>query len=64
MMHCSYQLSRPATSKNVCVKGHTGAHLVEDLRTETISNRVLKKSFSICQNCPVRKRLTFYGLVN
>lgn len=63
MMHCSYQLSQWTTSKKACVKGHMEAHL-EDLGTGRIFNRVLKKNLPICQNCPIKKRLTSFELVN
>jgi hypothetical protein len=63
MMHCCYQLSQWTTSKKVCVKRHREARL-EDLGTESIFNRVLKKNFSICLDCPIKKRLNPFELVN
>jgi len=63
MMHCSYQLNQWTTSKKVCSKRHTEAGL-EDLGTGSIFNWDLKKNFPICQNCPIKKRLTFFELVN
>ena len=63
MMHCSYQLSQWTTSKKVCVKRHTEARL-EDLGTGSFFNRVLKKNFPICQNCPIKKRLASFESVN
>jgi len=63
MMHCSYLLNQSNTSNKVCVKRHTEARF-EDLGTRGIFNWVLKKNFPICQNCPIRKRLTSFELVN
>jgi hypothetical protein len=63
MMHCSYQLCQRTTSKKVCVKRHMEARL-EDLGTGSIFNWVLKKNLSVCQTCPIKKRLTSFELVN
>jgi len=63
MMHCSYLLSQSTTSNKVCIKRHTEARL-EDLGTGSIFNWALKKNFPICQNCPIKKRLTSFELVN
>jgi len=63
MMHCSYQVSQLTTSKKICFKRHTEARL-EDLETGSFFNWVLKKNLPICQNCPIKKRLTSFELVN
>jgi hypothetical protein len=63
MMHCSYQLGEWTTSKKVCVKRNTEARL-EDLGTGNIFNWVLKKNSPVCQNCPIKKRLTSFESVN
>jgi hypothetical protein len=63
MMLCSYQLGQWATSKRVCVKGHMEARL-QDLGAGSIFNWVLKKNFSICQNCPIKKRFTSFESMN
>ena len=63
MMHCSYLLSQSTTSKKVCIKRHTEVFL-EDLVTGSFFNWVLKKNFSICRDCPIKKRLTSFELVN
>ncbi len=62
-MHCSYLLGQLSTSNKVCIKSHAETRL-EDLGTESIFNRVLKKNLPICQNCPIRKRLTSIELAN
>ena len=63
MMHCSYQLIQWPTSKKVCAKRHA-EDCLEDLGTTSIFNWVLKKNFSICQNCPIKKRLASFESVN
>ncbi len=63
MMHCSYLLIQSTSFNKVCIKRHTEARL-EDLGTGTSLRWLLKKNFPICQNCPVRKRLTSFELVN
>jgi hypothetical protein len=63
MMPCSYQLSQLTNSKKVCVKGHMESRL-EDFGTGSFFNRVLKKNFAVCQNCPIKKRLTTFELTN
>ncbi len=63
MMHCSYLLNQSTTSNKVCSKRHTEARF-EDLDMGSFFNRVLKKNDLICQNCPIRKRLTSFELVN
>jgi hypothetical protein len=63
MMHCPYQLSQWTTSKKVCFKHRTEARL-EDLGAGSIFSWVLKKNFPICQDCPIKKRLTSFELVN
>ena len=58
MNHCSYQLSPLMTSKKVCLRHRTEAHL-EDLTVENLSDHTPKRKLSICRNCPIRKRLAF-----
>ena len=62
-MHCSYQLSQRTSSKKVCAKRHTEA-LLEGLGTGSFFNWGLKKNFPICQDYPIKKRLTSFELVN
>jgi hypothetical protein len=63
MMHCSYQLSPSTISKKACLKHHTEA-FPEDLMLENFFNFPPKKKFSICRECPVRKRLAFFYSVD
>jgi len=63
MMHCSYQLGQWVTSMKVCVRHCREANL-EELGTGGFFNRILKKNFPICENCPIKKRLTTFELVN
>ena len=63
MMHCSNLLNQSNTLNKVCVKRHTEARF-EDIGTGTSRRWLLKKNFPICQNCPIKKRLTSFEMVN